>query len=882
MSWPFVGRQDELEFAIEAMGDPGTGGIVIAGAAGVGKTRLGLEALDSLDQRRVLARRVVATRALSAIPFGALAPLLPAQLPSVSDRINLLGLVADALVAPAGARRLVLEVDDAHLLDDMSAALVQQLVRAGSAFVMVLVRSGQPAPEPIVALWQQELVARLELQALSELDVKDVLLAALGGQVDGETLQRLWAATRGNTLLLRELVGAGLERGRLTAVEGVWRWEGPWVVAPRLAELISERLGRLDGDEQAVLELLAYGEPLGADLLARLVPLEVMEAVEGKGLLWVEQEGSRAQVRLAHPLYGEVLRAGCPRLRARRRQRELAEVVEAAGARRLDDWLRIAVWRLDSGASVRPEVLVATARQAWACLDLRLAERLARAAFEAGDELAAGQVLWPVLMVSRRNAEAEEVLARLADAPVTDQERAELAIGRAHNLFWGLDEPSKAAEVLAEANTSVTDPGWRDELAMLQAIFLAFTAQAEAALRAVRELDEHATASARVKAQVPLVGGLALSYLGRPDEAIVLLDQARPLVAPWVGKLPWLGDIVELAGCNARLLAGQLTQAAEMAAGGYARAVDRGWEVAIAVFCIAQTQAARMQGHVQEALRWLREGLGIHRRQGATGFSFVSLLLGELAYAEALAGNAAAAAAALAEADQTRRRSREAFRLWMELARPWVAVSGGDRQRGLKLALEVAALARDRGAQVFEAMALHDVVRLDAPGKVVGRLQQLAVTSTSTLVERYAAHAAAAAAHDSAALDAAAASFEQLGAELLAAEAFAQAARAYQRAGKADSARRATAHATVLLSRCDGVRTPAQEIIEQPHLTHREREIAKLAAAGLSNGEIAKRLVIAERTVGNHLHQVYAKLGISGRNELAPLLLPKRRDPPRP
>jgi hypothetical protein len=220
VTWPFIGRQEELGHIHQSMSDAATPGIVIAGAAGVGKTRLGLEALASADPQRFLTRRVIATQATASIPFGALAQLLPAELPAAGDRVNVLGLAAKALVAPAGGRRLVLEVDDAHLLDDTSAALLYQLIRSQSTFVMVLVRSGEPAPEPIVALWKHDLVERLELQALLEPDVKAVLTTALGAQIDGATMQRLWRATGGNMLLLRELVVAGLDTGRLAKVEG--------------------------------------------------------------------------------------------------------------------------------------------------------------------------------------------------------------------------------------------------------------------------------------------------------------------------------------------------------------------------------------------------------------------------------------------------------------------------------------------------------------------------------------------------------------------------------------------------------------------------------------------------------------------------------------
>ena len=57
-------------------------------------------------------------------------------------------------------------------------------------------------------------------------------------------------------------------------------------------------------------------------------------------------------------------------------------------------------------------------------------------------------------------------------------------------------------------------------------------------------------------------------------------------------------------------------------------------------------------------------------------------------------------------------------------------------------------------------------------------------------------------------------------------------------------------------------------------LTRREREIARLAATGRTNRDIADALVVSLRTVENHLHRVYEKLGVSGREELAAALDP--------
>ncbi len=55
-------------------------------------------------------------------------------------------------------------------------------------------------------------------------------------------------------------------------------------------------------------------------------------------------------------------------------------------------------------------------------------------------------------------------------------------------------------------------------------------------------------------------------------------------------------------------------------------------------------------------------------------------------------------------------------------------------------------------------------------------------------------------------------------------------------------------------------------------LTGRERQIARLAAAGVPSKEIADQLYLSSRTVDNHLMRVYAKLGVTGRAELAAAL----------
>jgi hypothetical protein len=391
--FPLVGRGLELGRIVSGVTGPGPSAFVLAGAAGVGKSRLAAEAAKAAAQLGHATAHVIATRSAASIPFGPFAAFLPASEDLHPELLGLLRQAGEAIAERAGTGRLVLVVDDAHLLDDGSAALVHQVVLEGSCSVLATMRTPGPAPDTVTALWKEGLAERIDLGVLTEEEVQEVATKALGGPVAAASVRRLWQVSGGNALYVRELLAGAVGSGALEDDRGIWTLRLPLTAPDRLIELVTTRLEGLAPDTVAALELLAAGEPLGLALLESMTVPEALEDAERQALIEVSQDGVRSQARLAHPIYGEVLRRRTPRSRLRRICTTLAEAVEGTGMRRREDLLHVARWRLEGGAGGDPVLLTEAAGRARQMFDMDLAARLARAAFDSGGGVQAGIVL---------------------------------------------------------------------------------------------------------------------------------------------------------------------------------------------------------------------------------------------------------------------------------------------------------------------------------------------------------------------------------------------------------------------------------------------------------------------------------------------------------
>jgi DNA-binding CsgD family transcriptional regulator len=847
--WGFVGRADELTRLTTVATRDSDRGLILSGSAGIGKSRLLHEAVAGLPDEHYAVHCASANIASSGLPFGGLAQILPTDPPAGLSPAGLLRWAVDGLHAESGERPMVLAIDDAHLLDPPSAALTHLLVREGATLLGTL-RTAEPVPPPISALWTEGLLSHAELDPLTDDESRQLLTALVRGPVEPGSAQRLIRLGGGNPLLLRELVLAALSGGELTETYGFWRWTGRLTLAPSLADLVGARIGGLTP--------VCFGEPVGLTLLMGAAAAADVEAAEDRGLIRIVVDERRRDVRLAHPLYGEVVRRGCPVTRSRRLLGTLADLVEGAGARRRDDLLRVAVWRLDSGTAQDGTLLLDAARQAFNRFDIDLARRLAAAARDAGAGWAAAELLATVLLFADCPEEALTVLGTDPD------DSARRLTARAAVEFFGLGR-AEAADTLAAAQPA--DPA---ERARIRA-FEAFIRLQLDELPTARSLASSVLAEQAAGIATRALARCVLAYLmaagGDPDGSAELVAAVEADTAAWRRDTPTLQYALQMAeGTRVsvaldlpaidRILAAEFAHLAQ--AGGFG--FGSGW------VSLLQAQASLLRGQTGEALH--------ATEQACASLAPARVYDGSAHFARAnvaaLRGESTIATESLATAEAAAGTAVSLYYPWQEQARAWTLMCQGEPAAAVRVVQRAVTRLRADHLHGHELLALYDLVRLGQPQLAAARLGELAPLvggPATALVVRHAAAAAAEAGDD---LFAVAREFAVLGYQLFAAEAAAGAVRVFRTARDPRALAASTLMADVL-SRCGQLRTPALLAV-QPALTVRERQVAELAAEGVRSREIADRLYLSPRTVENHLQRVYTKLGVNGRLELAPAL----------
>ena len=496
------------------------------GRAGLGKSRLAREALAEAERDRALTGWVQATRSAAAVPLGAFAAVISAEVRS-DDPFELMQLSVRALRERADGRPLVLGVDDAPWLDPTSATLVLHLATTGTAFVVATVRSDEPCPDAIVSLWKDAGAQRFELGLLSGQETGMLMEGIVGGPVERGARQWVSETSRGNARYVRELVLGALRSGALRLVSGLWRLQVRPSVSASLTELVAARMAGLTREEQEALGLLALGEPLHLSEMLALTGSEPLASTEARGLVSVNGASADAGVWLSHPLYGEVIRAALPSLRARELRLALVETVQARASPEPEDTLRLARWLTDAGERVSTDLTIRAARAANLAGDPVFGVALASQALEAGAGIEAALLLARAHTVQSRFEEAEAVLAAAEGSIQTQPEALEYLERQSEVLHWGLGRPSELRDLLDRAASWWPDSAWKQRLAPLRLRVVSFERLGIGVAPSMQILSS-GDIDADTRRRVEPVHVANLFYSGRTREAHELARQIRP------------------------------------------------------------------------------------------------------------------------------------------------------------------------------------------------------------------------------------------------------------------------------------------------------------------------------------------------------------------
>ena len=858
-TWPVMRRGKELA-AIQAtlQGRPGQCGALLLGDAGVGKTTLARMATHAL---RTAAVWVAGTESAREVPLGVFAHLLASPMPA--DPVAML---ADAFRTVRREKVALIGVDDVHLVDHLSATLLHQLAVEGAVRIVATARTGEPIPETITALWKDGYLARLDVAPFSKGEAVALVETALGGRLERLSADLMWEASSGNALFVRHLVEGALEAGTLRQVNGVWQLRGEAAVASKLAPLLSSRLDRLPDDEQRALQLLAVSEPLTLEVMSELVDSETLERAERRGLIRVVDVTGTADIHFTHSVIGEVIRQGLGHVASRRLRTELLGAMDRHPPQAPVQRLRRAELAVQADVGVETEFLCRAAEDAIALMNITLAERLAQAAVDQDDGLVASELLSRALRWQGRAPESEAILEAFDPDTLSEFELARWGMARIANLQWAIGDAEAAAEILKMLQHRITHPRLRLSVDGLAAALAVLDNRLDEAATLADQVLADPTATPMAVGWAVFGGGMAAAMRGCAADAARFAARGREVYDEIDGLLRFL---LALGEVRALTLAGDFA-AAQARSGDVVRITSPSQYRVRAMANVLAGTVELGRGQLRVAMARLEETLAALSGEAAASWNVPARLL--LAQCYCGLGYDEAAAPLVTELRELAGRAATMFEPAVRIAEAWLAAAMGHVSGAVRMALHAADLAGESGQRAIELMALHAAARF-GDKTCLPRIVEVAAEIGGPLAAVDAAHAIGLMNDDAAAVFSASQEFERIGALLSAADAAAQAAALFDAAGQRRHSLEAAAAADRLGKECGGLQTPALMATSRPlPLSRREREIAQLVVRGLSNRDIAQRLVVSTRTVEGHLYRMYLKLNVTSREELREII----------
>lgn len=879
LAWAGVVRLREISDALEALADPMTFGVVVTGDASLGKSSVASALLNDLESTHHTVR-LRSTIVGTETPYGALAVLL-ARLPedAQSDPGSIMRGIIGLISATAGGRPAVMSLETSNNLDELSTATLVNIMVTGTAKLVVVADRASDLPADFHWMLAEQRLREIPLAPLSPEAMHAGLRDLLGGIVPQTVGLQIQMLSRGNPQVAFLTVAELLARGDLVATDGVW------VLAPdadtagirQIDDLVRARIERLPAGIQTIIEAIACARRIPLVRLTSAFPREDLALMEREGLIAIDEAG-RHPVSLTDPLVGEVVRGwlSVPR------RRELRTLLLADGVPPLEvlthfELLGLAAWTRECHALLPTGHAIAAAAES-----LRLYD--AKFALECLDGIDRDATTWPAVQRLRASALLVLQLPRQALACLDDVSEAELyaagpadvatfASVKAAAMRWVPERADETPEFLAEtrgrllvrAATGRSDAEDSKAAELLDLADFEYWAFRGEFGRIVDRLEATVGSTRAGDPEVRLIAASILmearTVLGRERDGLALLHELTAQINLTSGSLrvrqafaTRAFDVLLYNGHWRQALA--VLRASPEVSPHYLRTSGASLELATGLALVHA-------GRGREAIGPLLAAIALLERTPAA--RWLGLAYAAAAFACAQQGEAASARSWLAKLEACERPAgyRTAFytEFCSDMARRWV----GDTHAAARL---VASAREDIAHGRWNPAGIKLVgATVDAHPEELRLLEEVCRHRQGQLAEIGGLLARGTRTGSLEDLTAAADLAAGLELDALESRCTAVALDRARAAGNVVGARLMEARLDALAGRVTVL--PVAPGHARPALTQREREVAALAATGTSNRRIAEDLGLSVRTVEGHLYQVFAKLSVANRSELA-------------
>jgi DNA-binding CsgD family transcriptional regulator len=778
-----------------------------------------------------------------------------------------LSLLMGALRAELAERRVVLLVDDAHLFDPASAAVLARLVLDDDVPTAMALRTGARLPSDIAVLAHLAAAERVDLVGLDRDGSDELVEQIVGGPVDEYVLEAAWDLAGGVPSLLHLLFEpcAGLGPSARSDTDLLERLANGVDVPSAIAGVLARRLDELDDDRLALALSICGSLPLA--VAEQAFGVAVVDAALQCGVARRETAGTRSTLWIANGLLRGHLRRSATEAGRHEAARAVLDAIDAAsdglpvGTRRSDDAVLRA--RLQSVLGT-PDTDVCTQ-----AAHLLLCRHDPVGALELLDGLRGDR---PAATADLTRATAQSMLGRRLEAAETfaalersggSARTSEIAYRRALTQLYDEADPTAAEHTITDALAGVPDA----DAMRLRALLPAVAFHRGDPLEAVERGRDAIRAGPLPFDALP---GLLSAHVAVGDPAGVLgLLTGPSQLATWDHTASALSLVpVRLLALLQLGRLGELRTPTEGMPGIETSTLADSW-------CVRRLLPATLTLLTGSLGRRHRVMDDLSHVVRGTPVSFAAFVLALLSHRAAVRGRCGEARELLDRGAALPGAAAAGLRWWYERAEISIIAAEGHTAEAVQRS--VACAGDHAGMHFYVTTSLHDAVRFGDGIAVRDPLRAMARRQGATWWDTVCAdHAEALAVADVGGLLEVCDRLEQGGLLHDALTAARQAADLAARPGGSPDDRAWMADALGTLDRLQEVcGTMPAPVTRQalPSLSDREYEVALLAASCLSNRSIAERLGTSVRTVSNQLQRAYEKLGVHSRDDLGQLLM---------